>query len=96
MLNKNNQNQKIVAKKMEAKKHFRCKLPTNLHETSHLLHKKKAAIMIHTKIRTLRKPSFAKIRIISVIQGSGKSEIRPWLKQPTANIQAIPLQLNGP
>ena len=40
MLNKNNQNQKIVAKKMEAKKHFRSKLPTNLHETFHIYLKK--------------------------------------------------------
>ena len=55
MLNESNQNQKIVAKKMEAKKHFRCELPTNLHETFHIYLKKKAAIMIHTKIRTLRK-----------------------------------------
>ena len=42
MLNKNNQNQKIEAKKMDAKKHFRCKLPTNLHETFHIYLKKKS------------------------------------------------------
>ena len=107
MLSKNNKNPKTAAEKMEAKTHSRCKLRTNLYETFHIYLKRNRrnydsrenthiAKIDHYFIKICAKTLFAKLRIISFIQGRGKSEIRPRLKQPTANIIAIHLQLNSP
>ena len=92
---------------MEPKTHSRCKLPTNLYETFDIYSKRKRrnydsheithiAKIDHYFIKICAKTFFAKLRIISFIQGNGKSEIRPRSKQSTANIIAIHLPLNSP
>ena len=109
MLNENNKNQKLrpIAKIGKRKsilvvnwlliytKHFTsiskeksCNYDS--HKNTH------NAKIDHYFISVRAKSFLAKLRIISFIQDNSKSEIRPRLKQPTANTLAIHLQLNGP